>query len=175
MINNHTLYSPFRRLIQLAHGSLFLFLMYLSVNAQEMPPRPISVTVSTAQNLSFGNFTQGALGGTVSVSSSGIRSWTGNIVLLSGSTVSPARFDITANPGTLITIVNGSDVTLNGSNGGTLTLHIGASSTGSPFITTQPRTSVNIVYIGGTLTVGNLASNPPGNYSGTFQVTFIQQ
>ena len=175
MINNHTIYSPFRRLIQLTHGSIFLLLMYVSVSAQEMPPRPITVTVITSQNLSFGSFAQGALGGSVSVSSSGMRSWTGNIVLLIGGSVSPALFDVVANPGTLITIVNGSDVSLNGSNGGTLMLHIGASSTGSPFITTAARPSPTHVYIGGTLTVGNPGANPPGDYSGIFQVTFVQQ
>jgi hypothetical protein len=42
-------------------------------------------------------------------------------------------------------------------------------------VTTQPRSSVNIVYVGGTITVGNSAASPPGNYSGTFQITFVQQ
>jgi hypothetical protein len=175
MINNHTKYSHFRWLIQLTHGSIFLLLNFVSVSAQEMPPRPIIVTVITTQNLSFGNFAQGTLGGTVSVSSSGMRSWTGNIVLLNGGSVSPALFDVVANPGTLITIVNGSDVLLNGSNGGTLTLHIGASSTGSPFTTTVARPTPTHVYIGGTITVGSSGANPPGDYSGTFQVTFVQQ
>ena len=154
---------------------MFSLLIYVSVSAQEMPPRPISVTVNTSQNLSFGNFAQGALGGTVSVSSSGMRSWTGNIVLLVGGSVSPALFDVVANPGTIITIVNGSDVSLNGSNGGNLTLHIGTSSTGSPFITSVARPSPTHVYIGGTLTVGSPGANPPGDYSGMFQVTFVQQ
>ncbi len=175
MIHNRTIYLPFRWLIHLTHGIVCLFLVYISVRAQEMPPRPITVTVNTSQNLSFGNFAQGALGGTVSVSSSGMRSWTGNIVLLIGSSVSPALFDVVANPGTLITIVNGSDVSLNGNNGGTLMLHIGTSSTGSPFITTVARPSPTHVYIGGTLTVGNPGANSPGDYSGIFQVTFVQQ
>lgn len=176
MINNHTIFSPYSWPIRLTQGSVFLLLMiYMSVSAQEMPPRPITVTVITSQYLSFGNFAQGALGGTVNVSPSGTRSWTGNIVLLTGGSVSPALFDVVANPGTLITIVNGSDVSLNGSNGGTLTLHIGASSTGSPFITTVARPTPTHVYIGGTLTVGNPGANPPGDYSGIFQVTFVQQ
>jgi hypothetical protein len=175
MINNHTIYSSFRWLIQLTYGSIFLLLLFVSVSAQEMPPRPITVTVITSQNLSFGNFAQGALGGTVSVTSSGMRSWSGNIILLNGGSVSPALFDVVANPGTLITIVNGSDVSLNGSNGGTLMLHIGTSSTGSPFITAAARPSPTHVYIGGTLTVGNPGANPPGDYSGTFQITFVQQ
>jgi hypothetical protein len=175
MINNYKKYSPCGWLFRLALGIIFLFLICIPVSAQEMPPRPISVTVVTSQNLSFGNFAQGALGGTVSVSSSGTRSWTGNIVLLNGGSVSPALFDVVANPGTLITIVNGSDVSLNGSNGGTMMLHIGTSSTGSPFITTVARPTPTHVYIGGTLTVGNPGANPPGDYSGTFQVTFVQQ
>ncbi|MGD1046537.1 MAG: DUF4402 domain-containing protein [Bacteroidota bacterium] len=150
-------------------------MIYVSVSAQEKPPRPITVTVIVSQNLSFGYFAQGTLGGTVSVSSSGTRSRTGDIVLLTGGSVSPALFDVVGNPGTLITIVNGSDVSLNGSNGGTLMLHIGASSTGSPFITTAAYPTPNHVYVGGTLTVGNQVANPPGDYGGTFQVTFIQQ
>jgi hypothetical protein len=175
MINNHTKYSRFRWLIQLTHGIIFLLLIYVSASAQEMPPRPITVTVNTSQNLSFGNFAQDALGGTVSVSSSGTRSWTGSIVLLTGGAVSPALFDVVANPGTIITIVNGSDVSINGSNGGTLMLHIGTSSTGSPFITSAARPSPTHVYIGGTITVGNPGANPPGDYSGIFLVTFVQQ
>jgi hypothetical protein len=171
MINNNALYLPMKHLL---YGSIFLLLIYFSINAQEMPPRPISVTVNTSQNLSFGDFSQGSTGGTVTVSYNGVRTCTGEIILLNG-TVTPARFDVTANPGTLITIVNGSNATLNGDNGGTLTLQIGNASTGSPFITTQPRSSVNPVYIGGTLTVGNLSASPPGNYSGTFTVTFVQQ
>ncbi len=175
MKNNNTTYFILRRLIQIRYGSIIILLLYASVSAQEMPPRPISVSVNMSQNLSFGDFYQYASGGTVIVSSSGARSSTGSIVLLSQGTISTSRFDITANPGTLITIVNGSDVSLNGSGGGTLMLHIGASSPSSPIVTTQPRSSVNIVYVGGTITVGNLAASPPGNYSGTFQITFVQQ
>jgi hypothetical protein len=173
--NTQTLSGLFRWLGRLTCGSMYFFVMYISIHAQEMPPRPISVTVITTQNLSFGCFTQGTLGGTVTVSSSGMRTPTGNIVLLSGGSVSPALFDVVANAGTLITIVNGPDATLTGSNGGTLTLHIDASSTGTPFITTALYPSPTHVFVGGTLTVGNSAASPWGDYSGTFQVTFVQQ
>ena len=172
---NHSTYVRSRWYLQIALGSILLLLLYVSVSAQEMPPRPINVSVNMSQNLSFGDFYQYGSGGTVIVSSSGARSSTGSIVLLSQGTISTSRFDITANPGTLITIVNGSDVSLNGSGGGTMMLHIGASSPSSPMVTTQPRSSVNIVYVGGTITVGNSAASPPGNYSGTFQITFVQQ
>ena len=84
----------------------------------------------------------------------------------------PALFEVTANPGTLITIQNGPPATLTGSNGGTLSLTIGASSIGSPFVT---QNAITYVYVGGTLTVGSMAANPAGNYTGTFNVTFIQQ
>ena len=75
-------------------GSIFLPLIYFSINAQEMPPSPISVTVNTSQDLSFGDFSQGSTGGTVNVSSNGVRNSTGEIILLNG-TVTPARFDVT--------------------------------------------------------------------------------
>ncbi len=75
----------------------------------------------------------------------------------------------------MVSIMNGPNVTLTGSNGGTITLQIGAASTGASFVTTAIPPSRTQVRIGGTLTVGTPASNPSGNYTGTFSVTFIQQ
>jgi hypothetical protein len=45
----------------------------------------------------------------------------------------------------------------------------------TPFIinTTPPLST--LMYIGGVLTVGNPGSNPPGLYSGTFNITFVQE
>ncbi len=80
-----------------------------------------------------------------------------------------------AAPGSLISITNGPDATLTGSNGGTVSLHIGNSDPTSPFNTTvspQSRTPMNIC---GTLTIGNPAASPPGTYSGVFYVTFNQE
>lgn len=147
------------------------------VSAQEDPPRPIVVTVNSSQHLSFGAFSHGATGGTVTVNPDESRSSTGDIFLLNmGYVYSAALFDIQANPGTVISIVNGPDVTLTGSNGGTLLLHIGTSLPASPFATTVPWPTVTQVRIGGTLTVsGNPLANPPGNYTGSYSVTFIQE
>ncbi len=147
---------------------------YIPVYAQEQPPKPITVTVSVSQHLNFGTIIpNGAGGGTVTVDFTGFRTYTGQIILpATGSFSSPALFQITALPGTLITILNGPPVFLGGSNGGNLLLTIGSSSTGSPFISTATTTDV---FIGGTLTVGSLIANPSGAYSGTFDVTFIQQ
>jgi hypothetical protein len=147
-----------------------------SVKAQQPPPRPISIFVNPAQGLRFGAFSTGIAGGTVTVSPNGSRSSTGSVVLLQlGFTFAPAVFEVDANPGTLIQIVNGSPAVLTGNNGGTLTVTIGTSSTGTPFIATATPPARTLVRIGGTLTVGSLLANPPGQYSGTFNVTFIQE
>ena len=143
----------------------------LHTEAQEKPPRPINVTVSIARHLSFGSIIPTGTSGTVTVDCNGIISSGGNVILLS-STTSAALFLVDAEPGTLITIQNGPNINLTGSNGGTLSLQLGESSTRSPFITRSPTTEVSI---GGTLTIGSLGANPAGAYSGTFTVTFIQQ
>lgn len=141
--------------------------------AQEEPPKPIVVTVSTLQHLSFGTFIQNGNYGTVTITPQGSRSSNGSIILPTVfSIVTPALFEVEALPGTLITINNGPDSQLVGSNGGFLTLQVGESSTGTTFITSGSHTDV---FIGGTLLVGSVLANPPGEYSGSFQVTFIQQ
>ena len=147
-------------------------IIYIPANAQEQPLKPIVVTVDILQNLNFGTFCYGnGSGTTVTITSAGARSSTGNIILIS-SAVSAALYSVKAIPGTLITISNGPDAILTGSNGGTLQLHIGDSFPMSPLITTGDETPVTI---GGILTVGSSAANPPGIYGGSFFVTFIQQ
>ena len=155
---------------------LLLLLGSSAVRAQQPPPRPIAVFVNPAQGLMFGAFFQGVTGGTVIIFPDGSRSSTGDIVLANlGYLFSPGVFQVDANVGTLVTILNGPDITLSGSNGGTLRLHLGTSSPGSPFITTAVSPARTQVMIGGTLTVGSPLANPSGSYSGTFSVTFIQQ
>lgn len=162
----------------LLYTGLMVLLLHVTlvVKAQEPPPRPISVYVNPAQGLIFGAFFQGVIGGTVTVFPDGSRSVTGSIVQANlGFPFSPAIFEVDANPGTLIQILNGPDVTLTGSNGGTLSLHIGSASTGSPFVATATSPARTLVRIGGTLTVGPPLANPSGSYSGLFSVTFIQE
>ena len=150
--------------------------IYLPALAQEPPPRPVSVSVDPSQGLIFGAFFQGVSGGTVIIYPDGSRSVTGSIVQANlGFLFSPAIFEIDANPGTRISILNGPDVTLNGSNGGSIQLHIGASSLGTQFITTATPPGRTQVRIGGILTIGSPLANPSGNYSGMFSVTFIQE
>lgn len=156
--------------------TVLLLLTYLCVSAQQQPPRPVAIYVNPSQGLIFGAFFQGLSGGTVIIYPDGSRTVTGSIVQANlGFPFSPAIFEVDANPGTLITIMNGPDVTLTGSNGGFLQLHVGASSTGSPFIATAVPPARTLVRIGGTLIVGSPLANPAGSYSGSFLVTFIQE
>ncbi|MBS0011199.1 MAG: DUF4402 domain-containing protein [Bacteroidales bacterium] len=157
-----------------SHLMVIILLLFSAASfGQEPPPRPIRVDV-TAQQLTFGAFTHGAVGGTVTVSPTGLRSSTGDVILLDlGFAFYPTIYDLYANPGTVISILNGPDAILAGSNGGSITLTIGASDPPSPFVATPP--FPNLISIGGTITIGNSASNPPGSYSGTYDVTFIQE
>lgn len=144
--------------------------------AQENPPIPINVEVSTVQFLNFGVFTSSNSGGTISVDYDGIPRTTGDVVPLNlGTTPTYALFDVSANPGTIISITHGSDIELTGSNGGTIKLNIDSYSKGKSFLATAVPPMTNSIAIGGTLTIGNLSANPSGNYSGTFTLTFIQQ
>jgi len=164
--------SFFRRFMQSFGISICLFFLYQASFAQEQPPKPIKVTVSSLRNLNFGSFYYGnGIGTTVVIDRNGIRSSTGNIILIS-SGFSAALYDVEALPGTLITIENGIDAILTGGTVGRMTLHIGDSNPQSPFIATGIHTTVTI---GGTLLVGTFGDNPPGTYSGQFFVTFNQQ
>ncbi len=153
---------------------VFLFIIAADVLAQEPPPRPVQVTVS--QNLGFGAFTAGISGGTVVIDVSGARTSTGDVILLNlGYAYYAAVFRIVGNTGTVVSILNGSDISLTGSNGGSMTLHIGTSSPVSPFVINTTPPNYTQLTVGATLTVGNVAANPPGAYSGSFYITFIQE
>ena len=154
---------------------VLMYSVSLELKAQEPPPRPIRIDV-TAQGLSFGAFYHGAVGGTVVILPSGSRSATGDVVLLGlGYPFSAALFQVHASPGTVISILNGPDVSIIGIPSGSMTLHIGSSNPTSPFVSTVPYTVAIPLYIGGILTVGNSAANPPGSYTGTFNVTLVRE
>ena len=106
----------------------------------------------------------------------GSRSSTGDVVLLSlGYLFTPAMFYVRANPGTVLSVLVNPPVTLTGSNGGTMTLQTGGTLPASPFVTTLPWPQQTTLLLGGTLTVGNIGANPAGSYTGTFNVTFVQE
>lgn len=166
----------YKRTILHITGLLVLLLSVHKAQAQQPPPRPVSVSWNPSQGLRFGAFFATTSGGTVIVSSGGIRTATGSVVLAGlGFVYGAASFDIVAAPGTQITLLNGPDVTLAGSNGGSVSLHIGTSSPSSPFVTTAVPPASNTINIGGTLTVGSSVASPPGSYSGSFYLTFFQE
>ena len=153
---------------------VMLFLIYFSSRAQEMPPRPVSA--SFIQNMSFGGFINGLTGGTVTVTPGGVRFATGSVILVSqGYVYFPAIFGLQGNAGTIMHPLNGPDEILTGSNGGSLTLHLGDSYPGDPIIINVAPPGIMQVNLGGTLIVGSPANNPPGMYSGSFSIMFVQE
>jgi hypothetical protein len=161
----------FRVIIALIIGSV----IYLQSFAQEMPPRPIAGG-NIIQNLNFGAFSTGLFGGTVTVSTDGLRFSTGDIVLFpQGYPYYPAIFTLVGNPGTIVHVLNGPDATLTGNYGGTLLLHLGDTAPSDPIIINVTPPALMEVRIGGTLTVGNSIASPPGIYNGSFEVMFIQE
>lgn len=135
-----------------------------------------TISVYPVQDMGFGAFIQGSSGGSVTVSHNGIRSSSGDLILANlGVPYFPAIFEIEAPKGTILSILNGPDTQLTGSNGGSITLSLGASDKGQSFTTTVEPPQRTSLQIGGTLTVSNPQNNPAGNYTGTFSVTFIQE
>lgn len=160
---------------------LIVMMLYLlpagmrNLAAQEPPPRPIRIT-PTAQILSFGAFYNGAGGGSVTIDPSGARSSTGDVVLLGlGYSYSSAMFEVHAHRGTVISILKGPDVLLSGIPSGSMNLHIGNTNPGSPFVSNVNFNIAIPLYVGGTLTVGSPAANPPGSYSGSFYITIVRE
>jgi hypothetical protein len=138
-----------------------------------LPGDPGGISVYTVQQMSFGAFSVGSTGGTIIISNDGTRLVTGDVVALNlGIPYYQSVFDIDAPLGAIVSILNGSDITLTGSNGGTMSMHIGNSDPPSPFIITVPQPVRTQVKIGGTLTAGSPVANPPGTYTGIFYITF---
>lgn len=154
---------------------LLICLMSFVSKAQSdsLPGDPGMILSYNVQNMSFGTFSNRSTGGTVNISASGVRSFTDNVILINqGSQFFPAIVDIDVLSGSIISILKGPDVILTGSNGGSMSMHIDGTSPASPFITTAAQPARTRVSIGGTLTIGSFAANPPGIYSGTFYLTF---
>jgi hypothetical protein len=154
--------------------TVFGFLSACSfAQTDSLPGDPGALVVYTVQNLSFGAFTNSGGSGSVIIGANGSRTVTGGVVALNlGVSAFQSIFEIDAPYGSVISLLNGPNATLTGSNGGSMMFTIGASNPASPLITTVHQPARTTVNIGGTLTVGSPAANPPGAYSGTFYITF---
>ncbi|MBE7171971.1 MAG: DUF4402 domain-containing protein [Williamsia sp.] len=149
---------------------------FAQMPTDSLPRDPARISVYVVQNLQFGSISAGDGGGTVTVSPTGLRSVTGTVIALSrGGAVLPALFEVEAPAGVIVTLQNGADAPLTGSNGGNMTLRLGASNPVSPFTSSVAPPGRTQVSVGGTLTVGNSTVSRPGTYSGTFSILFFQQ
>ncbi len=146
-------------------------------NLCAQPPLPNrSVTARTIQALNFSTIYTGNSGGTVVIAADGSRTSTGSVILVNtGNQPTPAIFEISLCQGRTVTLTYPAMVTLNGSNGGTLSLQItpekGAG--GTPFQVNNDCNFITPLRVGGTLTVP--ASAPVGLYTGSFEIIFNQQ
>ena len=146
---------------------------YAQTPTDTLPGDPGGLYAYATQHINFGAFSHGNTGGTLIIASDGTRSATGDVIPLNlGVSYYNAIFEIEAPPGAIISILNGPDATLTGSNGGSMTLHIGDSYPASPFTNTLAPPSRTQVSVGGTLTVGASGTAPPGTYTGTIYITF---
>lgn len=149
---------------------LFIICMILTGNeslAQVNPPRPLTLTTQSLQSLNFGSFAvTGSGGGTITVSNSGDRSSTGDVFPV-GSGVTYGVFTVEAPVGTSLYLMNSPSATLTGSNGGSMEMTLGQTYPVLPLVTTQ---AVTEFHVGGTLTVGTSGQNPPGSYSGYYEI-----
>jgi len=145
----------------------------------DLPQR--TTTVKSTQVLNFGDMTllSGSSGGTVTVDFNGVRSTTGSVIPLNISNpAQPAIFEVKICPGRMVNLTFPSTAVLNGSNGGSMLLHLGPTNiggSGSTFLSNKGCDDIHLIRVGGTLDVGNLGTNPAGLYSGTFSLTFVQQ
>ncbi|QYF93425.1 DUF4402 domain-containing protein [Massilia sp. PAMC28688] len=130
------------------------------------------IAISAATNLAFGSFAPGA-GGTVTVSTSGVRAASG-VVLMGAAAASAARFNITGEAGTTYSITHSGSTAL--SNGAeTMVLTKFSDLTGANGTSGNATSGVldgageQSLYVGGTLAVS--ASQAAGVYTGTVVAT----
>lgn len=168
MINWKNIRHGFKSRVLILAGIILFSGICTEIKAQEDPPRPPSITLIT--DLGFGAF-YSATGGSVTIDQYDTRSSV-NVTLFSFGSTSAAHFNIYANAGTIINILNIPDFQLTWS-GYSMTVQAGATNPHLPFVNTNPYSVPTELTIGATLLVGNPSANPPGTYTGTFDVTLV--
>ncbi|WP_050855221.1 DUF4402 domain-containing protein [Flavobacterium frigoris] len=153
-----------------------LFGASYSYGQPSLPTRSIEVTATQA--LQFGTFAlTGAAGGSVVVGYDGSRAATGSIAILGISPYAqPAIFEVKLLQGRNVHLDFSPTTTLQGSDGGSLILHIGPTEKGTNgafFSTNNNREFTTLLRVGGTLDIPGNAI--PGTYTGTFFITFNQE
>jgi hypothetical protein len=128
--------------------------------------------VNVTSNINFGTFYPVGDGGKVIIDNSGARRSEGNIVLLPSS-YSLCSFTTRNNRNSRICNVQNATVQspvnlLRDGGGGSLKLELNQISPSSWII--EPKETLTISF-GGILYVGSFMSNPPGTYSGSFEIS----
>jgi Domain of unknown function (DUF4402) len=166
-----------------------LFVLYNSfLKGQNNAPPPLPqriVTATVVNELSFGDISleYSSLGGSVSVTPTGTRHSTGDIILMNmGLSYSPAELSFRLCPGRSIKVVYDPVNYLTfGSYSMSMVIDdiiIGnttISASGQNFTSNKGCNDTHLMKVGGTLTVGQLSANNPGYYSGSFTITLAQE
>jgi hypothetical protein len=138
-----------------------------TANSSATIMQPLAITV--AEHLAFGKFGVGA-GGSVTISTSGVRSSTGVVEM--GGTTTAAKFDVTGEAGATYTISLAPTTLTSGANSMTYTTVsdlTGANATSGNPATGTLTGGTQSIYVGGVLTVA--AAQAAGLYSGTLVAT----
>ena len=125
-------------------------------------------TLANTSGLSFGSFVAGA-GGSIAVTTSGGRSKTGSVFLLSqGGISTAAQFTVSGTAGATYAITLPADGTVALSSGSN-TMAVNSFVSFPSAMGTLSGGGTQLLSVGATLTVGN--AQPPGSYAGSFSVT----
>ncbi len=133
-------------------------------------------SVEVISEINFGTFYPGDMGGTIDVDPRGFRTASGSAVLLPmGDIPNPITMEIVARPATMIQIILPREIILYGAKGGQITFIPGPLEFGDVFVTPPDADRGFTVNIGGTLEVGTVSENPPGDYFGAFSFTIVSE
>lgn len=128
-----------------------------------------AITLTKSTELEFGKLAVGQNGGTVTISTNGVREKSGDIALVS-STYNKAAIQIDGEAGMPITISMNSSVTLSDGNGHDLSLALAASQLIGELIFLD-ETGILPVNVGGTVTIPS--GSPVGEYTGTVNFSVV--
>jgi len=139
-------------------------------------PNGTALQVTVRQEINFGALTQGQSGGSIIISPEGTRTSSGTVVPLNfGSTYLPLILEIEGPKGSIVSMLSNEITTLTGSNGGIMKLKMKGSNPIMPFYITDDAPAKSIIKIGAELIVGSSIESPPGNYSGTINISFVAE